>query len=132
MTLTDYLAEQAVPFEAILHPPAFSASKRAKYLRVSGGDVAKAILLHGPRGFFVAVLPATRQADLGKLSAARGGPVRLATTDEIVDTFRDCEWGVAPPFGRLYGLETVLEETIPPDAWTIPARDAEAKLTGTQ
>jgi Ala-tRNA(Pro) deacylase len=34
----------------------------------------------------------------------------------LSEVFRDCEWGAAPPFGRLYGLETLLEESIPPDA----------------
>ncbi|MBY0232571.1 MAG: YbaK/EbsC family protein [Gemmataceae bacterium] len=119
MTLTDYLAEQDVPFQAILHPPAYTASKLAKYLHVSGGDVAKAVLLRGPRGFFVAVLPATRQADLGKLAAAQGGPVRLASTEEIVETFMDCEWGVVSPFGSLYGLPTLLDERIASRPWIV-------------
>ena len=119
MTITDYLVEQRVPFEELPHPPAFSASKLAKYLRVSGGEVAKAVLLHGPAGFFLTVLPATLQADLAKLAVQQGGPVRLATTDEIVATFRDCEWGVVSPFGNLYGLATLIDDAIASRAWIV-------------
>ena len=47
MRVADYLADQQVSFEALLHAPAFSASKRARSLRVAGRDVAKAVLLAG-------------------------------------------------------------------------------------
>ena len=35
--------------------------------------------------------------------------VRLAIDAEILSTFRDCEPGTLPPFGRLYGLKTVVD-----------------------
>ena len=54
--------------------------------------------------------------DLKALVEALGGPVRLATGRELAEVFGDCEWGAAPPFGRLYGLETLLEDDISPDA----------------
>jgi Ala-tRNA(Pro) deacylase len=116
MRVPDFLMEQHVPFETLLHPPAFTAQKRAKYLHVSGRKVAKSVLLVGPKGYFLAVLPATRHVDTRKLSHAVGGPVRLADAREVADVFRDCEWGVVPPFGALYGLATVLEEELAPDA----------------
>ena len=33
------------------------------------------------------------------------------------EVFGDCEWGVAAPFGRLYGLETLFKKSISPDVW---------------
>ena len=53
------------------------------------------------------------------LGQALGGPVRLAKGRELAEVFRDCEWGVAPPFGRLYGLETLLEEGVPPEVMLV-------------
>jgi Ala-tRNA(Pro) deacylase len=117
MRIADFLAGQRVSCEFLTHPPAFTAQKRAKYLHVSGGRVGKCVLLRGPYGYLLAVLPATHQVDLKALSEALRGPVRLAGGGELAEVFRDCEWGVAPPFGRLYGLETLLEESIPPEAW---------------
>jgi Ala-tRNA(Pro) deacylase len=116
MRVPDFLLEQHVPFEKLLHPPAFTAQKRAKYLHISGRQVAKSVLLVGPQGYFLAVLPATRQVDTRKLSNVLGGPVRLADADEVADVFRDCEWGVVPPFGGLYGLATLLEAEMAPEA----------------
>src|SRR5205809_589180 len=106
MRIANFLADHQVSCEFLLHPPAFTAQKRAKYLHVSGGRVGKCVLLRGPSGWLAAVLPATQRVDLRALAEALGGPVRLATGRELAEVFRDCEWGAAPPFGRLYGLET--------------------------
>ena len=119
MRIPDFLSDQRVSCEFLPHPPAFTAQKRAKYLHVSGGQVGKCVLLRGPSGYLLAVLPATHRVSLEALTKALGGPVRLASGGELADVFRDCEWGVAPPFGRLYGLDTLLEEGILPDAWLV-------------
>jgi Ala-tRNA(Pro) deacylase len=126
MRIADFLAEQQVAFENLLHPPAFTAQKRAKYLRVSGNRVAKSVLLSGPRGFFLAVLPATHRLDPARLAAEAGGPVRLATEREVAAVFPDCEWGVVPPFGSLYGLSTVLDEELSPDTVIVFEGDGHA------
>jgi Ala-tRNA(Pro) deacylase len=115
MRVPEFLAAQAVPFETLLHPPAFTAQKRARFLHLPGREVAKVVLLHGPDGFILAVVPATRHVDPDRLAAALGGPVRLADDDEIARVFPDCEWGVVPPFGTLYGLPVLLDESIAPE-----------------
>jgi Ala-tRNA(Pro) deacylase len=115
MRIAEFLQEQRVPFETLLHPPAFTAQKRAHFLHLPGREVAKVVLLHGPGGFVLAVLAATHQVDTARVAAALGGPVRLADDEEIADVFRDCEWGVVPPFGTLYGLPVLLDDGIAPD-----------------
>ena len=114
MRVSEYLHEQHVPFETMIHPPAFTAQKLARFLRVSGRKVLKSVLLIGARENFLALLPATHHVDLQAVSAAVG-PVRLATEEEVNDQFRDCERGAVTPFGRLYGLATLLEDSIAPD-----------------
>src|SRR4051812_38414092 len=104
MRIAELLAEQEVPFESLPHPPAFTAQKLAKYLRVPGSRVAKSVLLKGPAGYLLAVLPATHRVDTERLSQLLEGPIRLATDREAAEVFRDCEWGVVAPFGTLYGL----------------------------
>ena len=45
-----------------------------------------------------------------QLSEVLGVPeVRIATEAEVERIFADCEPGALPPFGRLYGLTTVLD-----------------------
>jgi Ala-tRNA(Pro) deacylase len=119
MRVLQFLAEQQIVFEPLVYPPAFTAQKRAKHLGISGKQVAKTILLAGPEGYFLAVLPATHQVDTSVLAQALGGPVRLAADDEIGEVFRDCEWGVVAPFGTLYGLTTWLDESLAPESWIV-------------
>jgi Ala-tRNA(Pro) deacylase len=115
MRVPDFLVAQAVPFESLLHPPAFTAQKRARFLHLPGRQVAKSVLLHGPEGYLLAVLPATRHVDLERLATVLGGPVRVADGDEVSQVFRDCEWGVVPPFGTLYRLPVLLDDSITPE-----------------
>jgi Ala-tRNA(Pro) deacylase len=116
MRVSDFLLDQRITFEEMVHPPAYTSQKLAKFLRISGHQVVKSILLKGPQGFFLAVLPAPQRIDLARLVHHFGGPVRLATVEELYDQFRDCEWGALIPFGRLYDLTTILEASISPDA----------------
>jgi Ala-tRNA(Pro) deacylase len=116
MRVSDYLSDQQIAFEEMVHPPTYTSEKLAKSLHISGRQVMKSVLLKGPRGFFLAVLPAAQLIDLARLSMHLVGSVRLAAVEELRERFTDCEWGALMPFGRLYGLKTILEATIPPDA----------------
>jgi Ala-tRNA(Pro) deacylase len=100
----------------MFHPPAFTAQKRAKFLHVPGRHVVKSVLLDVPHDYAVAVLPAPERIDLTAVAAYLGGPVRLASEAQIAELFRDCERGALTPFGRLYGLSTLLEQSIPLEA----------------
>jgi Ala-tRNA(Pro) deacylase len=42
--------------------------------------------------------------------------VRLASEEQMGELFLDCERGALSPFGRLYGLTTLLDQAIPLDA----------------
>ena len=119
MHIGDYLTEQRIDFERLPHAPAFSAQKRAKYLHLPGHQVAKSVLLAGPTGYFLAVLPATHQVETRSLVEHLGGPMRLANDREIAEVFTDCEWGVVPPFGTRYGIATLLDDSITPDTWIV-------------
>jgi Ala-tRNA(Pro) deacylase len=110
------LADHQVPFETLVHPPAFTAQNRAKYLRFPGKQVAKCVLLAGTRSFLLAVLPATHQVDTAAVGREFGDVYRLAKDREIVAVFRDCEWGALAPFGTLYGLPTILDNALDPEA----------------
>jgi Ala-tRNA(Pro) deacylase len=119
MRIAAFLEDQRVAYESLPHAPAFSAQKRAKYLHVPGRQVAKSVLLRGPDGLLLAVLPANLHLDPYLLSVALGGPVRLANDAETAAIFADCEWGVVPPFGSLYGLPTVLDRSLDPRAMIV-------------
>jgi Ala-tRNA(Pro) deacylase len=112
MYVLDFLRSRGVWFESLLHRPASSSTKRAGCVHVPGRRVAKAVLIKTGDSFVLAVLPSTSRIDLLQLSEVVGEPVsqvRLGTQDELFELFPDCEPGVVPPFGRLYGLKTVVD-----------------------
>src|SRR4051812_36037987 len=114
MYTVDFLRSRRVWFEPLLHSPASSSTKRAHCMHVPGHWVAKTVLVKASDRFVLVVLASTSKIDLERLSEVMGLPaseVRLGTTDELVDLFNDCEPGVAPPFGRLYDLETVFDSS---------------------
>ena len=115
MRVSQYLSDQHIAFEEMIHPPAYTSQKLAKSLHISGRQVMKSVLLKGSKGDFLAVLPAAQRIDLARLSSHFGAAVRLATVEELYAYFQDCEHGALMPFGQLCGLTTLLEATIPLD-----------------
>jgi Ala-tRNA(Pro) deacylase len=112
MYVLDFLRSRGVWFETLLHRPASSSAKLAGSVHVPGREVGKAVLVKAGHSFVLAVLPSTSWIDLARLSEVLGSPVsevRLATPDELFEIFTDCEPGVVPPFGRLYGLTTLVD-----------------------
>jgi Ala-tRNA(Pro) deacylase len=112
MYIQDFLRARGIWFEGLLYQPASSSAKRARNARITGRNVAKAVLVRAGDSFLLAVLPASCRIDLDRLSQVLGAPasqIRLATSEELLATFPDCEPGVVPPFGRLYGLPTLVD-----------------------
>jgi Ala-tRNA(Pro) deacylase len=111
-----FLRDQHVAFETLIHAPAYTASRRAKYLHLPGRNVAKCVLLSCPTGYVVAVIPAICRIDLKAAGRVLGNPVLVASPQNLAAFFRDCEWGSLAPFGRLYGLTTILDDSVDPDS----------------
>jgi Ala-tRNA(Pro) deacylase len=113
MSIRDYLQSRHVWFETLLHCPAPTASKRAKVMHVTGRRVAKGVLIKAAGGDVLVVLPATHRIDLDRLAGVLGEKeLRIATEDEVELVFANCERGALPPFGRLYGLRTVVDVSL--------------------
>lgn len=109
----ELLDRHDVPYEVHEHPRAVAASRLAQSEDVTGWDVAKPVLLAIEGQLAMAVVPAPVHVDLDKASNVLGhGDVRLATEEEFVARFPDCEPGAEPPFGNLYGIPVFLDETL--------------------
>jgi Ala-tRNA(Pro) deacylase len=115
VNIAQHLRSKAIPFQGCRHSSVRSALALAEVLHEDPRIVAKSVLLRVNGGFkyFVAVLPATHVVDFEKISKAFGGArVHLATQAEITEHCPDCERGAIPPFGTMYGLETVVDPTV--------------------
>jgi Ala-tRNA(Pro) deacylase len=112
ITLQQYLEDQGVEYEVLVHSHTVSASRTAQKSHVPGDQVAKAVVLKSDEGFLVAVLPASRHVDLGQLRGWLDRPVGLATESEASALFPDCALGAVPPLGAAYGVEAILDDDL--------------------
>jgi Ala-tRNA(Pro) deacylase len=116
MKVQEFLLEQHVPFDVWQHRSTHSAQGLARSLDVPSDNVAKSVLLKVDGEFILAVIPASHQISMPLLKSRMSAKsVELATEDELAEVFRDCERGVAPPFGRSYGIRTLVDGSLTED-----------------
>ena len=103
--LKNFLNSRGVKYVTVEHLPAYTATETAESAHLSGRDFAKTVIVETDRGIAMAVLPANRKIVLSDLREMLGDPnLRLASEDDFIARFPDCELGAMPPFGNLYGL----------------------------
>jgi Ala-tRNA(Pro) deacylase len=105
------LDQHDIAYEVDTHPHAVSANRLAAAEGISGYDVAKPVLVSVKGQLAMMVVPGAEKLDLDRASDVLGhNDVRLATEEEFVAVFDDCEPGAEPPFGNLYGIPTFMDE----------------------
>src|SRR5262245_5678225 len=116
MRLDEFLIGQHIAFRRLHHRPAYTANRVAQMLHVPGKEMAKTVLLRTGEGYAVAVLPSTHRVDLDRARQDLGTDwVGLASEAEMEQLFPDCERGAMPPFGSLYRVPTIVDETLAED-----------------
>lgn len=102
--LRAFLDKNQVKYVSMMHSPAFTAQEVAASAHVSGKQFAKTVIVKGPAGMAMVVIPASQQVNFSALKDVLGGEVDLAAESEFKDSFPDCEVGAMPPFGNLFDL----------------------------
>jgi Ala-tRNA(Pro) deacylase len=116
MKVVEFLETNSAKYEVTRHQPTYSAQQMAAAEHVSVKEVAKPVLIKADGKYYMCVLPACCKVDLDALKQElRADQVALAGEDEMSKLFADCELGAEPPFGNLYGLETLMDESLEPD-----------------
>lgn len=116
MNIRKHLEANHIPHEILDHPTTFTALEMADVLDQNPDFVAKTVLLRTAAEYVIAVLPASCDIDLQKAARALNTEkVVLATEEEMRRIFGDCENGIIPPFGSLYGLKTLVEHFLTAD-----------------
>lgn len=111
--LEELLGAHGVSYESVTHPEALTAQEGAAATHTSGWSWAKVVIVKQREGYAMAVLPACCAIDMDRLKGLIGlGEIELASVDEIRKAFPGCELGAVPPFGRLFGVPTFVEEAL--------------------
>jgi Ala-tRNA(Pro) deacylase len=115
-SLREYLDKHAVRYIVISHSPAFTAQGVAAIAHVPGKELAKTVVVKMNGELAMAVLPASLRIDLPSLKQEEDArTVELACENDFRDKFPECETGAMPPFGNLYGLRVLADESLTRD-----------------
>src|SRR5450432_709765 len=113
MSFQSYLDDQGVHYRASRHPLAFTAQDLAAAEHVSGKQVIKPVIVQADGQFVMCALPACYRIDIKELKEQLlAEDVRLVDEHDLPKLFEDCERGAAPPIGHLYGMTTLMDESL--------------------
>jgi Ala-tRNA(Pro) deacylase len=108
--LRQFLDANDAPYEILSHRPAYTAQEVAAAQHVPGRDLAKVVIVKVGERFVMAVVPAPARVDVHKV--APGERAAIATEEEFVRLFPQCEPGAMPPFGNLFGLPVYVDRSL--------------------
>jgi Ala-tRNA(Pro) deacylase len=110
MDLEKFLKDAGVTYVKHEHPTAYTAQELAAEEHVTGNRVAKAVVVRAGKRHVLCVLPASYKIDMGKLGKVLSvDECHLVGETEMGQLFPDVEVGAEPPFGKSYGLQTVVD-----------------------
>jgi Ala-tRNA(Pro) deacylase len=114
--LRELFDEAKVSYEVYNHPLAYTAQEVAERQHFSGDQMAKVVMLKVDGSLVMAVVTGSQKIHLNTARANLGADeVRLATEDEFISRFQDCEIGAMPPFGDLFGLSVYIDPAVAKD-----------------
>lgn len=114
--LKKFLDEAKISYEVFTHPLAYTADEIAARQHMSSKEMAKVVMLLVDGKLVMGVIPGSLKVNLHNTrESLRAGEVRLATEDEFISHFPECEIGAEPPFGNLFGLRMIVDPALAKD-----------------
>jgi Ala-tRNA(Pro) deacylase len=111
-TVKSFLDQQSINYELVPHPHTHSSMESAGAAHVASDHMAKAVIIKEAEDYMMVVVPCDQHVHLGKLHHFLGHDVGLATEQELVSLFPDCEGGAIPPLGMAYHLKTLVDTSL--------------------
>ena len=113
MSLHSYLDERGAHYRCSRHPSTYTAQSLASIEHVPGRQVIKPVVVRADGQLIMCALPACYRIDLAELKQQLlADAVQLLDESALAGLFTDCELGAVPPIGRLYGMTTVMDESL--------------------
>ena len=111
--LDDLLKKSKIKYEKITHAETFTSQETAQVEHIPGRELAKVVMVKADGKDVMMVVSGHHKVDLGKAKKLlKAKDVRLATEQEFISLFPDCEKGAMPPFGGLYDVPFYVDKTI--------------------
>jgi Ala-tRNA(Pro) deacylase len=101
-----------IEYQLYEHEPVYTSLQAAAVRGVDLKTGCKSMVLRTKDGkFILANIAADKRIDLKKLEKIVGSKLRFATREEVLQA-TNCVPGSVPPFGKLFGLQTYLDESV--------------------
>lgn len=116
MRLQNFLDQQGVNYRLSHHDPTYRSQDLAAVEHISGRKVIKPVVVRADGRWVMCALPASYRVDLNELREQLNvDQVLLADEDALGRLFPDCELGAEPPIGKLFGMPTLMDESLTAD-----------------
>jgi len=116
--LENFLKSKKIEYQILRHGKSYRADEASKELGIPISDIVKSVLFITGEGKPVLVIVrGDKRVDQGKLAHKLGTrKLRLATRDEVI-RISGYEAGAIPPVGHVNKIVTLIDNSIPIDAW---------------
>jgi Ala-tRNA(Pro) deacylase len=112
------LDEEKISYEVYNHALAYTAQEIASTQHISGNEMAKVVMIEADDELVMAVVRGNDKIDLHFVEdSLRVRKARLATEDEFISRFPECEIGAMPPLGNLFGLKVYVDPALAKDEY---------------
>lgn len=113
MNVQNYLDQLGVHYRLSRHDTTYTAQDLAAAEHIPGRKVIKPVVVKADGQFVMCALPASHRVDLDTLrNQLQVNDVELADERELAGMFPECELGAEPPIGCLFGLPTIMDESL--------------------
>jgi Ala-tRNA(Pro) deacylase len=113
MNVQSFLDQMGVPYRMSHHQTAYTAQDLAAAEHMPGRKVVKPVVVRADGQFVMCALPAPARVDLQELKRQlRARELELADESQLQSLFPECEVGAEPPIGRIYGLRTLMDQSL--------------------
>ena len=114
--LREYLDSHGVKYVVLSHSPAYTAQEIARAAHVPGQEMTKTVMVRLDSELVMLAMPAPAKVRFDLLREASGAEqVELARERDFADLFPGCELGAMPPFGNLYEVPVIVDESLAHD-----------------
>jgi len=110
--LESHLKQSSIDYQLVPHRHTESSLDSAAAAHIPEDRLAKAVIVKDGASYLMVVVASDYHVHLGHLHHHLGREVGLATEQELVTLFPDCDEGAIPPCGALYGLKTLVDTAI--------------------
>ncbi|MBD2838554.1 YbaK/EbsC family protein [Pseudomonas sp. JM0905a] len=111
--LQSCLSQHKTRFDLLSHRAAMTTREAARRAGIPPQQMAKPVILDDFQGhWMMAVVPASRHVDLERVHKLTHRHWRLVRERDFGKRFADCDIGAIPAVGNLFGLETLIDQSL--------------------